>query len=91
MTDESKYHTTYCRRCKRFAGMRNKLLNGRKTVWCRISEHGPLHVMYMHSAPKRCKNHPPENICQYYIPAEHTSYLQLALESKRITELKENK
>lgn len=88
MTNESKYCTTYCRRCKNFAGMRNKLLNGRKTVWCRLADDGPLHVMFYHSAPKRCLERPPETICKYYVPAETASYLQLVLESKRITEYK---
>ena len=91
MTDESKYCTTYCKRCQRLIEVRTKCIHGRKTVLCKIAgDHNPPRVMYYHGCNPRNKIHEPETKCPYYLPKSTTSYKQLALESKRITELKEN-
>ena len=46
--------------------------------------------MYYHGRNPRNRFHEAEEPkCMYYLPKASTSYKQLALESKRITELKE--
>lgn len=85
-----KYCITHCQRCKRLVEIRNKRINGRKTVLCRIEEHSaPRITMYHGNAPNK-DIHAPEKICPYYLPKETTSYCQLALESVKITEIKDN-
>lgn len=90
MTDESKYCTTYCKRCQRFVELRTKKLHGRYTVLCQLSEDLPPRVMYYHGRNPGKSFHNKETKCLYYIPKSTTSYKQLALESKRITELNES-
>lgn len=88
---ESKYCTTYCKRCQRLVEIRRQKIHGHSTVLCRLSgENEPPRIMYYHGRNPRNRFHEAEEPkCMYYLPKASTSYKQLALESKRITELKE--
>lgn len=87
MTDESKYHTTYCRRCGNLVEVRNKRIHGKTTVLCRTQGETTPTIRIYHGPHRQAYTHNPENICKYYAPKQTTSYHQLALESKRLTEL----
>lgn len=87
---ESKYCTTYCKRCQHFVEIRKQKIHGRYTVLCKMAgEKLPPRVMYYHGRNPGKSFHEKEIRCRYYLPKETTSYKQLSLESKRITELKE--
>lgn len=83
---ESKYCTTYCKKCKRLVAYRSQLRDGRKTVLCRLRDDAPPHIMFHMGPPPRNRQHAAEKHCPYYLPKDSTSYVQLALESRRITE-----
>lgn len=86
---ESKYCTTYCRRCRWLVEVRNKCIHGRKTVLCQRPEWETSRVMMYHGRPANRCIHAAENLCTYYTPKETTSYHQLALESRKITEIEQ--